>query len=164
MLHHKIHQPPLYNSENGVKEESIIHESTGHFRTCVVTAIRCNVTHLQQHGAPRNAHLASVFNVKRWSTVIITNTKSALHASTKIIGLQVGFTTEDDTVNSMRAIGSMVLLISHVDTDTIRLVGRWRSDAMLWYVHTTAHNFTSGLVVCMVQNGDYTIITPAYRG
>ena len=61
----------------------------------------------------------------------------------------------------MRAGGTMALLMAHVDTYTIRLVGRWRSDAMLRYVHTTAQTFTEGLAARMVQHGDYALIPPA---
>ena len=31
----------------------------------------------------------------------------------------------------------MALLMERIDTDTIRLVGRWRSNAILGYLHTT---------------------------
>ena len=48
----------------------------------------------------------------------------------------------------------MALPMVHVDTDTIRLVGRWRSDVMLRYLHTTAKTFTEGLASRMVQHRD----------
>ena len=47
------------------------------------------------------------------------------------MGPQVGFTPEDVSAQSMQAGGAMALLMARVDTDTIRLVGRWRSDVML---------------------------------
>ena len=36
----------------------------------------------------------------------------------------------------------MALLMARVDTYTIRLVGRWKSDIMLRYLHTSAQGFT----------------------
>ena len=54
----------------------------------------------------------------------------------------------------MRASDAMALLMARVDTDTIRLVGRWCSDAMLHYLHTTAHTFTEGLAAHIAQHGD----------
>ena len=62
----------------------------------------------------------------------------------------------------MQAGGAMDLLIVRVDTYTIRLVGKWRSNAMLRYLHTTAQTFTEGLVVRMVQHGDYALIPPTH--
>ena len=39
---------------------------------------------------------------------------------------------------SLRAGGAMALLCGRVDADTIRLVGRWKSDAMFRYLHAQA--------------------------
>ena len=61
----------------------------------------------------------------------------------------------------MRAGGAMALLVVQVDTDTIRLVGRWLSDIMLRYLHTTAQTFTEGIASRMVQHGYYALIPPA---
>ena len=58
----------------------------------------------------------------------------------------------------------MELLRTRVDTDTIRLVGRWSSDIVLRYLRMIAQTFTSGLTACMVQHGDYALIPPAHGG
>ena len=63
----------------------------------------------------------------------------------------------------MRAGGTMALLMACVDTDTIHLVGRWRSDVMLRYLHTTAQKITEGLASRMVQHRDYALIPPTHR-
>ena len=39
---------------------------------------------------------------------------------------------------SLRAGGAMALLCGQVDTDMIKFVGRWRSDAMFRYLHAQA--------------------------
>ena len=56
----------------------------------------------------------------------------------------------------------MALLMERVDTDMIRLMGSWRSDVMLRYLHTTAKTFTEGLASRMVQHGDYALIPPSH--
>ena len=61
----------------------------------------------------------------------------------------------------MQAGGAMALLMAHFNRDTIRLVGRWRSNVMLRYLNTTAQTFTEGLASHMVQHGDYALIPPA---
>ena len=47
------------------------------------------------------------------------------------MGPQVGFTLEDVSARSMQAGGALALLMARVNTDTIRLVGRWRSDVVI---------------------------------
>ena len=64
----------------------------------------------------------------------------------------------------MRAGGVMKLRVERFDTNMIWLVGRWRINAMLRYLHTLAQAFTSGIVACMVQHGDYVFIPPAHGG
>ena len=128
-----------------------------------MAAIRRCVAHLRQHGATPDTNLAAVLNVVKWSTVRSAEITTALCAATTIIEPQMGFTPEDVIARLMRASGAMALLMKRVDTNRIRLVGRWRSDIMLCYLHTAAHTFTEGLAARMVQNGDYALILPAHR-
>ena len=127
-----------------------------------MAAIRRRVAHLRQHGATPDTHLVTVFNGATWSTVCSVEITAALRAATTRIGPQVGFTPEDVSAQSMRASGAMALIMTCVDTDTIRLVGRWRSNVMLRYLHTTTQTFTEGLASRMVQHRDYALIPPAH--
>ena len=56
----------------------------------------------------------------------------------------------------------MDLIIAKIDTNKIRLVSTWFSNAILNYLHKSTHTFTSGLVDHMVHYGDYAIIPPAH--
>ena len=58
----------------------------------------------------------------------------------------------------------MVLFMAWVDPDTIRLVGRWRSDKILHYLHTTANSFTEGLLAKMFEHGAYALIPRTHAG
>ena len=69
---------------------------------------------------------------------------AALRDATTIIGPQVGFTPDNVSARSVRAGGAMDLIMARVDTDTIRLVGRWHSNAMLRYLHMKSQTFTAG--------------------
>ena len=64
----------------------------------------------------------------------------------------------------MCARDAMALLLDRVDTDTIRIVRRWRSNTKLRYLQNYNQTFTAGLEVCMVQHGDYRITPPAHMG
>ena len=96
--------------------------------------------------------------------VHIMQSKSPHHSvpQPQITRPHVGFTPENFSARSMRAGGAMAFLMARVDTDKIRLVGRWRSDKMLRYLHTTAQTFTEGLVARMVQHGDYALTSPTH--
>ena len=57
----------------------------------------------------------------------------------------------------------MPLLLTRVYTDTIHIMGQWRSNVIIHYLHTSAQTFTEGLVLRMIQHGDYAIIPPAHE-
>jgi hypothetical protein len=52
----------------------------------------------------------------------------------------------------------MALLCAHVDMDTIRLIGRWRSDEMLRYLHVQAAPLMRGFAARMLAGGNYTLL------
>ena len=79
-----------------------------------MASIRRRLAHLQQHGAPSNAHLDVAFNGKFWSTVYSADITADLRATTKIIGAHVGLTPKDITARSIQAGGDMVLLMAHL--------------------------------------------------
>ena len=58
----------------------------------------------------------------------------------------------------------MTLLMVQVDPYTIHLVGRWRSDTIIHYLHTTAKSFTKVLSSKMFEHGAYALIPPAHTG
>ena len=150
--------------KNDVKVESIRHGTTGHPRACAVAAIRRRVEPLQQHSAPINTHLAAIFNVKRRSTMRSADITSELSDTTNIIGTQLGFIMDNISARLMRSGGAMALIMVRVETDTIHLVGRWRINAMLRFLHIKSQELTVALAARMVQYGDYALIPPAHGG
>ena len=112
---------------------------------------------------PPDTHLAAVFKGDEWSTVCRAEITAALCATTTIIGPQVGFILEDVNALLVRFDGTMDLLMTCINTDMIRLMGRWRSNAILRYLHTTAQTFTEGFAARMVQHGYYALIPPPPR-
>ena len=79
-------------------------------------------------------------------------------------GPSIVFTEANISELSLHAVGAIVLLVAWVDPDTIRVLGRWRSDTMLLYLHTTSKIFTEDLAVKLYQHGTYAIIPPAHAG
>ena len=52
----------------------------------------------------------------------------------------------------------MALLCGNIDSDTIKLVGRWASDAMMRYLHQEAQPIMKRLAVTMLARGDYSFL------
>ena len=74
-----------------------------------------------------------------------------------------GVDPRDITARSLRTSGAMGLLNREVDPMIIRLLGRWRSDAMCRYLHLQAHDRMRHYAPLMLEGGDYTLLpaTPA---
>jgi hypothetical protein len=70
------------------------------------------------------------------------------------------YTVADVSVRSTRAGGAMALLCAGIDSDRIRLVGRWRSDEMYRYLHVQAQPVMTGLSAAMLRGGSFRL-TPS---
>ena len=52
----------------------------------------------------------------------------------------------------------MALLCGKVDADTIRLLGRWKSDAMIRYLHAQAIPLIRDLAATILTHGNFTLL------
>ena len=52
----------------------------------------------------------------------------------------------------------MALLCGKVNSDTIRLVSHWKSDAMFQYLHTQALPLIQDLAATMLTHGNFTLL------
>ena len=116
--------------KNGVRGEKIGHGATGDPLLCPKEALRRQVAHLRQHGAPANTPVAR-FKTPRGRWINVTPTMITAHVSTTVkllVGTHLGFMYKDISARSFWAAGAMALLCYGVDTDIISLIGRCRSD------------------------------------
>ena len=58
----------------------------------------------------------------------------------------------------------MSLLMAQVDPDNIHMVGRWRSNTMLLYLHTRAKSFTEGIDAKHFEHGTCALIPTDHAG
>ncbi|EJK61008.1 hypothetical protein THAOC_18563 [Thalassiosira oceanica] len=86
---------------------------------------------------------------------VVTDT---LRETVRSIGPSLGFLPEDVSARSLRAAGANALLFAKVDTDVIRLIGRWRSDEMLRYLHVQAAPLMADYSRRMITAGQYHLI------
>jgi len=93
-----------------------------------------------------------------WRNIDTTTLTSPLHLTIMTMGAHCGLQPSDISIRSLCASGAMALLCTRVDTKTIRLLGRWRSDEMLWYLHVQSYPIVAPLAARMLQQGHFTLI------
>lgn len=157
-LHHATFAILVFTTQkNSVRGEKIGHACSGHPFFCPVRAIARRVQHLRQHGAPTDSPLHRHYSAQGRATPLSTRAVAAfLKRFVATHGRDYGLRPNDIEARSLRASGAMALLCARVDPDVIRLVGRWRSDAMLRYLHVQAAPVMSPLAGQMFQGGDFT--------
>ena len=142
--------------KNGVRGEVIGHGTSGDPLLCPVRAMGRRVLHLRAHHAPLPTPLAHWYNadnsVDKVRPAMVTDT---IRLAVRFLGPSLGFLPTDVTARCLRASGANALLCAGVDTDVIRLIGRWRSDEMLRYLHTQVSPLLRGF---SQRSGTFTLI------
>ena len=99
-----------------------------------------------------------VYHHNKWVKVTPTHLTSLLRDSVTFLGTDLGFLPSDVSARCLRAAGANALLLANVDSDVIRLIGRWRSDEMLRYLHVQAAPLMTNYSRRMLAAGHYTLI------
>jgi hypothetical protein len=144
--------------KNGVRGEVIGLGRSGNPVFCPVVALTRRILHLRSYRAPANTPLATFYLSPAPTPIRPADITTALRTSTAVIGPSVGFLPTDISARSLRAAGAMALLCAHVDTDVIRLLGRWRSDEMLRYLHVQAEPVMRDFSRLMLAGGAFNLL------
>ena len=102
----------------------------------------------------------ALLQIPRFNTSLPPLSPHASEPSCTFIPTPPAYTLADVTVRSTRAGGAMALLCAGVDSNRIRLVGRWRSDEMYRYLHVQAQPVMTGLSSAMLQGGTFRMTPP----
>jgi hypothetical protein len=89
------------------------------------------------------------------NTTILTH---HLRQTCTAFGAELGIAPANISIRSLRSSGAMALLCADVDSDRIRLLGRWKSNEMLCYLHVQALPIVAPLASLMVQHGNFSFI------
>ena len=144
-----------------VRNEVIGLGRSGNPVCCPVSATaRCIQHPLRDHLAPLTALLCTYYRDGSPSYVTPSDITTTLRASSvAALGPQLGVLATDVSARSLRAAGAMALLCTqHVDTETIRLLGRWRSDIMLRYLTVQAQPVMRNFSRRMLEGDDYLLL------
>jgi hypothetical protein len=142
--------------KNGVRGEVIGLACSGDPVLCPVQAVIRRVLYLCQNGALPTTPLAHVYN----STDLVTAAAITICIRNAVteLGPTLGFLSHEVSARCLRAAGATALLLAQVDTDIIRLIGRWKSDEMLRYLHVQAYPLMRNYSQQMLSAGTYTLI------
>ena len=144
--------------KNGVRGEVIGLGCSGSPTLCPIVALSRRVLHLRRNNAPLTTPLATFYNGRQWKNVTPSAITSTLRHAVTFLGPTLGFLAKDVSARSLRASGAMALLCAKVDTDIIRLLGRWRSDEMLRYLHVQAEPIMRDFARRMLNHGDFRLL------
>jgi len=146
--------------KNAVRGECIGLARSGDPYFCPVTAAARRVVHLRSCNAPAHQPLASYQHPTTYQLCRITSADltSTLRLATALLGPAHGFLPQHVSARSLRASGATALLCADVDADRIRLIGRWRSDEMLRYLHVQAEPVMRHFSSRMIQGGHFTLL------
>ena len=143
--------------KNGVENEVIKLGRSGDPFLCPTLALARRILHMRAVNAPGHAPLGRVFTptgVQKVTPTLITKT---LRDAVRFLGADLGFLPSEVSARSLRAAGATALLVANVDPDVIRLLGRWRSDEMLRYLHLTAEPVMRSFARQMLQ-AEYALV------
>ena len=116
------------------------------------------VLHARDHNAPLTQPLARYFQDNKWHNITSASITGLLQIAVVALGeANLGFTRHDISARSLRAAGAMALLCAQVDRDIIQLLGQWRSDEMLRYLHVQAEPVMRHFSRMMITDGDFVL-------
>ena len=144
------------DQKNGQRDQAITQGDTPDPAMSPVQAVLRQVLYLRQHRAPADTPLHTYFDPSGRRHVTAKMITAALKASCADLGPSLGLTPQDITARALRNGGCMALIRAGIDPLHARLMGRWKSWAMLEYLHNSSID-TSDYAARMLTGGDFVI-------
>jgi hypothetical protein len=143
--------------KNWVRGEVIGLGPSGHSLLCPCRVMARRLIHFPQCNILLTKPLATVFTGKLRPLKPATIT-SSLHNAILLFNLHcLGFVPGDVSAHLLQVAGAMALLCGSVNSNIIRLLGRWRSGEMLRYLHVQARPLMKDFDSKMLT-GDFTFM------
>jgi hypothetical protein len=100
--------------------------------------------------------LASYYLTKRRTAIKPKDVMETLRHAMRLNFHRTSIKAADISAHSLRAGGTMAMFFGKIDINNIHFMGRWRSDAMMRYLHVQAHPIMGRFAEVMYNNGAYT--------
>lgn len=144
------------DQKNAVRGEQVAQRATADPLMCPAKALFRIAHDLRSHNAPPDTALCDYYDSSnklrsvpsKWITAGLRHSAYDLHDT---LGIDPALLS----ARSLRPGGATALLCAHVDKDSIQLLGRWKSDAMLRYLRIQAHVHANNFAQQMLDHGSY---------
>ena len=146
------------DQKNAVRGEQVGHLPTDDEWLCPVKALARIAVRLRQANAPATTAIDRFFNqtTQKWYSTKSTHVTTALRHSARYLQDETGIPFWKVSTRSLRSGGATALLVAHVEPHNIKLLGRWKSDAMLDYLRQNVTMYTNHFSQQMLTHGGYT--------
>ena len=144
------------DQKNGERDQAVTQGDTPDPILSPLKAVIRQVLHLRQNNAPPETPLYTAFHNGCAHRISAKHLTTALRSSCKTLGPTLGISSRDISVRALRSGGCMALLRAGIDPLHARLMGRWKSWAMIEYLHNSGLDTTS-YAGKMLVSGAFTI-------
>ncbi len=146
------------DQKNNVRNEVLNHGLSGHAHACPTKALVRRVVYLRLRNAPATTPIASFWRGNRRVAIKNNDITVLLRTAATLLFPETGLAPDEISARSLRAGGAMALLCGNIDTNLIKMIGRWHSDAMMRYLHLQAQPLMRHYAKKMFHEGTYTFL------
>ena len=145
--------------KNQQRGQQLAHARSGHALCCPVLAIAQMILHHRNNNNARpDTRLASYYAAGKCIPLRATAITSTIRLFAALCRNETGVAPDEYSARSLRAGGAMALLTGGCDDNIIKLLGRWRSDAMMEYLHQQSLPISKQLSTIMYNNGAHNFL------
>jgi hypothetical protein len=137
------------NQKNAVRGKVVGHGCSGNQLACPVKAIVRRLEHLRHHNAPASTPLCAVG--PNFRSLPLGKITRLLRQGGVAYSLATSNPLPPINLKALRASGATALMGRDVHTSKIQLIGCWKSDSMLRYLHLQSHDTMSHYSNLMLQ-------------
>jgi hypothetical protein len=141
-----------------VQGQAITLGATGDPHICPVRTLARRTEHLRKHNATADTPIYTfwdpVFANPR-NEVYSTHVTHDLHLAAAALFTELGIAPGNISCRSLRPGGATAMLCARIDLNIARLVGRWRSDEMLKYLHVQTDSLMHNYSRQMFEQGNF---------
>jgi hypothetical protein len=152
------------DQKNASKGDMVTHERTHNKPICPVRSLqRIALGIISHHGSSQTPLYCYYEDTGKYSGSFLTLTSDKLTTALRLAATQVqhitGIPPSKINVRSLRSGGATALLCAKIDKDLVKLLGRWKSDAVDLYLRTSTHTLTRGFSDQMLEHGNYKFLS-----
>jgi hypothetical protein len=144
--------------KNGIRDGKLVQGRSGSGLCCPIKATGRQIKYHQLYKSKPNVPIASYYltsrrtAIKPKDTVEVDVLRQAMAANYH----QMGVHASEISARSLRTGRAMAMLFGKIDINSIIMMGRWHSDAIMWYLHVQAQPNIGNYAAKMFNEGTYT--------